>query len=108
MQADYLFEVSSEVVNKGKLIRPIFSAEEKTLGKIFVFCGEKLSDFSVGGIFTVIRSKADVTVQEYGKRYFLLGPYNEFQCRQDLEPCEPEQPDIARSLQAMREDHVKV
>ncbi|OQV21408.1 Glycogen [starch] synthase, muscle [Hypsibius exemplaris] len=78
IQADLLFEVSSEVINK------------------------------VGGIFTVIKSKAHVTAQEYGKRYFLLGSYNEHQCRQDLEPCAPEQPEVVNALNQLRSEDVKV
>jgi len=44
-EADILFEVSWEVCNK------------------------------VGGIYTVIKSKVDQTVKQYGDNYFLIGPY---------------------------------
>lgn len=30
----------------------------------------------VGGIYSVIKSKAPVTTLEYGDRYTLIGPYN--------------------------------
>jgi glycogen(starch) synthase len=29
----------------------------------------------VGGIYTVLRTKAPVSVQTYGDRYYLIGPY---------------------------------
>ncbi|KAJ2574431.1 glycogen synthase isoform 1, partial [Coemansia sp. RSA 1804] len=32
----------------------------------------------VGGIYTVIKTKVPVTVQEYGDRYHLTGPWNRF------------------------------
>jgi len=39
----------------------------------------------VGGIYTVIRSKTGVTVNELGDQYILLGPYKEFHARQEVE-----------------------
>ena len=30
----------------------------------------------VGGIYTVLRSKAPEMVRRWGNRYFLIGPYN--------------------------------
>ena len=51
-----LFEVSTEVANKGT-------------------CIIQLTLLIVGGIYTVLRSKAFSTVREYGeKNYFLIGP----------------------------------
>jgi glycogen(starch) synthase len=51
-----LFEVSTEVANKGA-------------------CIIQLALLVVGGIYTVLRSKAFSTVREYGeKNYFLIGP----------------------------------
>ena len=35
----------------------------------------------VGGIYTVIRTKAGVTVEELGDDYILIGPYNHEQCQ---------------------------
>jgi len=39
----------------------------------------------VGGIYTVIRSKTGVSVNELGDQYILLGPYKEFHARQEVE-----------------------
>lgn len=39
----------------------------------------------VGGIYTVIRSKTGVSVNELGDQYVLLGPYKEFHARQEVE-----------------------
>ena len=40
----------------------------------------------IGGIFTVLRSKAPITVAEYGERYFLVGIYNPSnECSYELE-----------------------
>jgi glycogen synthase len=42
----------------------------------------------VGGIYTVIRSKAFVSTEELGDQYCLLGPYKEECARQEVEECE--------------------
>uniref|UniRef100_A0A3S6C4S9 Glycogen [starch] synthase n=1 Tax=Tigriopus japonicus TaxID=158387 RepID=A0A3S6C4S9_TIGJA len=39
----------------------------------------------VGGIYTVIRSKTGVSVNELGDQYVLLGPYFEFKAKQEVE-----------------------
>lgn len=42
----------------------------------------------VGGIYTVIRSKAFVSTEELGDQYCLMGPYKEECARQEVEECE--------------------
>ncbi|CAG2178221.1 unnamed protein product, partial [Oppiella nova] len=43
----------------------------------------------VGGIYTVIRTKAQVTSEELGDQYVLVGPYNEQHARTEVEIEEP-------------------
>lgn len=43
---------------------------------------------SVGGIYTVIRSKAFVSTEEMGEQYCLLGPYKENYARTAVEELE--------------------
>lgn len=40
----------------------------------------------VGGIYTVLRSKAPATVQSWGDNYWLIGPYREQSARIEFEP----------------------
>lgn len=42
----------------------------------------------VGGIYTVIRSKAFVSTEELGDQYCLMGPYKEESARTEVEECE--------------------
>lgn len=42
----------------------------------------------VGGIYTVIRSKAYVSTEELGDQYILLGPYKEHCARTEVEEME--------------------
>lgn len=42
----------------------------------------------VGGIYTVIRSKAFVSTEELGEQYCLFGPYVEHCARTEVEECD--------------------
>eukprot|EP01112_Ceratiomyxa_fruticulosa_P004793 TRINITY_DN15346_c0_g1_i1.p1 TRINITY_DN15346_c0_g1~~TRINITY_DN15346_c0_g1_i1.p1 ORF type:complete len:138 (-),score=30.43 TRINITY_DN15346_c0_g1_i1:41-454(-) len=58
----------------------------------------------VGGIYTVLRSKAPVTVEEWGARYALVGPYNPETAPTEFEPL-PAGPLTAPVLQRLQENH---
>ena len=59
-----LFEVATEVANRGPLTRLLRGMEPKLIPRL------------VGGIYSVLKSKAQVTTSEYGSSYTLLGPLN--------------------------------
>jgi glycogen(starch) synthase len=58
-----LFEIATEVANRGSLHTPCHSRAVKLT-------------YAVGGIYSVLKSKAPVTTAEYGERYCLIGPLN--------------------------------
>lgn len=59
-----LFEVATEVANRGEIMSGACA-------------GIAIADaYTVGGIYSVIKSKAQVTTAEYGASYTLLGPWN--------------------------------
>ncbi|KAJ8311289.1 hypothetical protein KUTeg_011159, partial [Tegillarca granosa] len=62
----------------------------------------------VGGIYTVIKSKAPVSVEELGEQYCLLGPYNEACVRTEVELLEPHSYIYRQTIQAMRDAGLKV
>ncbi|XP_067927802.1 glycogen [starch] synthase-like [Watersipora subatra] len=63
----------------------------------------------VGGIYTVIRTKAAETASEYGEQYCLLGPYNEKCAKLEVEVIEkPSNYAIADTLEQMRSHDLKV
>ncbi|XP_063545628.1 glycogen [starch] synthase [Cydia strobilella] len=63
----------------------------------------------VGGIYTVIRSKAYVSVEEMGENYCLLGPYKEHCARQEVEELEfPPNSPLAVAVNAMRSQGYKL
>jgi glycogen(starch) synthase len=59
-----LFEIATEVANRGMRLLPQWSATMTA------------NISAVGGIYSVLKSKAQVTTAEYGSAYTLLGPLN--------------------------------
>ncbi|KAI4255450.1 MAG: hypothetical protein L6R42_006731 [Xanthoria sp. 1 TBL-2021] len=57
----------------------------------------------VGGIYSVIKSKAPVTTAEYGDRYTLIGPLNSASAAVEVEPLTPTNPELAQSIANMRD-----
>jgi glycogen(starch) synthase len=67
----YLFEIATEVANR------------------------------VGGIYSVIKSKAPVTTAEYGDRYTLIGPLNKQSAAVEVEALTPTNPQLAATIESM-------
>ncbi|KAF8170621.1 glycogen synthase [Mycena galopus ATCC 62051] len=61
----------------------------------------------VGGIYTVIKTKVPVTVNEYGDRYCLIGPLSYKTAPMEVEAEEPSDEHLAATLTAMRAQGVK-
>eukprot|EP00062_Callorhinchus_milii_P024358 gi/632984238/ref/XP_007909041.1/ PREDICTED: glycogen [starch] synthase, muscle-like [Callorhinchus milii] len=74
----YLFEVAWEVANK------------------------------VGGIYTVIQTKAKITGTEWGDNYVLMGPYFDYNVRTQVELIDPPNHAIKRSIESMNSKGCKV
>uniref|UniRef100_A0A3B5Q4F3 Glycogen [starch] synthase n=1 Tax=Xiphophorus maculatus TaxID=8083 RepID=A0A3B5Q4F3_XIPMA len=55
----------------------------------------------VGGIYTVIQSKAKVTVDEWGENYYMMGPYFEHNFKTQVEGCVPPNPLIQKAMDAL-------
>ncbi|MCJ1363995.1 glycogen synthase isoform 1 [Acarospora aff. strigata] len=72
IKSHLLFEVSTEVANR------------------------------VGGIYSVIKSKAPVTTAEYGDRYTLIGPLNSASAAVEVEALTPTNPELAQSISNMK------
>ncbi|PVZ99817.1 hypothetical protein BB558_004156 [Smittium angustum] len=56
----------------------------------------------VGGIYTVIKTKAPITSQEYGSRYYMMGPYNPQQATVEVEEIDPENTLVKDAIDKMR------
>lgn len=55
----------------------------------------------VGGIYTVIQTKAKITVDEWGENYYMMGPYFEHNFKTQVEGCEPANPAIRKAMDAL-------
>ncbi|XP_034529592.1 glycogen [starch] synthase, liver [Notolabrus celidotus] len=55
----------------------------------------------VGGIYTVIQTKAKITVDEWGENYFMMGPYFDHNFKTQVEGCEPPNPAIRKAMDAL-------
>lgn len=62
----------------------------------------------VGGIYTVIQTKARLTSEEWGENYFLVGPYVESNVRTQVELIEPTNPVLKRTIDKMNSSGCKV
>ena len=62
----------------------------------------------VGGIYTVIRSKAQVTVEELKNQYCLIGPYKERNVNMEVEVCEPQNTVIKETMRELQKEGIKV
>jgi glycogen(starch) synthase len=60
----------------------------------------------VGGIYQVLRSKAELMLNVWGERYCLVGPYIPDKAATDFEACEPPPP-FAEALASLRRQGVK-
>ena len=86
---------TNKQANKKTLIGEIIMAsqegeeDEETHKPPFVFEVAWEVANKVGGIYTVLRSKAGVTTEELGDDYFMLGPYNHEQCQAEVSHTAP-------------------
>lgn len=55
----------------------------------------------VGGIYTVIQTKAKITVDEWGENYIMMGPYYEHNFRTQVEKCEPPNQAIKAAMDSL-------
>jgi glycogen(starch) synthase len=69
----------------------------------FVFeCAWEVAN-KVGGIYTVLRTKAPISTEELGDQYCMLGPYNEEQVRLEVEIMPPETAAMKYALDQMQD-----
>lgn len=80
------------------------SADEEASAHLFEVAWEVCAQ--VGGIYTVIRSKAPDMLAEWGDRYHLVGPYDARRTEAEFEPLEPNGV-IGEVLAALRAEGVK-
>ena len=63
---------------------------------------------SVGGIYTVIQTKAKITVDEWGENLFMMGPYYGHNFKTQVEACDPPNPAIKKAMDALNTNGCQV
>uniref|UniRef100_A0A673JV73 Glycogen [starch] synthase n=1 Tax=Sinocyclocheilus rhinocerous TaxID=307959 RepID=A0A673JV73_9TELE len=62
----------------------------------------------VGGIYTVIQTKAKITVDEWGENYIMMGPYYEHNFKTQVEKCEPPNQAIKAAMDSLNNNGCQV
>ncbi|RMZ91493.1 hypothetical protein DV736_g1269, partial [Chaetothyriales sp. CBS 134916] len=62
----------------------------------------------VGGIYSVLKSKAPVTTAEYGERYTLIGPLNKASAAVEVEELEPPAGHFRDTINSMKERGIEM
>ncbi|KAJ8392320.1 hypothetical protein AAFF_G00076840 [Aldrovandia affinis] len=60
------------------------------------------------GIYTVIQTKAKLTVEEWGENYFMVGPYYEHNFKMQVEECEAPNPAIKKAMETLSNNGCQV
>uniref|UniRef100_A0A8C2JFT2 Glycogen [starch] synthase n=1 Tax=Cyprinus carpio TaxID=7962 RepID=A0A8C2JFT2_CYPCA len=68
--------------------------------KCFILC-TTVCLCPVGGIYTVIQTKAKITVDEWGENYIMMGPYYEHNFKTQVEKCEPPNQAIKAAMDSL-------
>lgn len=100
------FEIAWEVANKGK-VSPQSSLNRDHLAMSTSY-NNSIQIFIVGGIYTVLRSKAGVTTAELGDSYCMLGKYNESTVKLEVEIVEPEMSIMKETIEVLRNEGFNV
>jgi glycogen(starch) synthase len=62
----------------------------------------------VGGIYSVLKSKAPVTTAEYGERYTMIGPLNRASAAVEVEELTPASPAMRDTIASMKERGIEI
>ncbi|KAM7335673.1 hypothetical protein ACRRTK_006150 [Alexandromys fortis] len=87
---------------------PVWEAERLPVEDLLLFEVSWEVTNKVGGIYTVIQTKAKTTADEWGENYFLIGPYFEHNMKTQVEQCEPTNDAVKRAMDAMNKHGCQV
>uniref|UniRef100_A0A8R1U321 Glycogen [starch] synthase n=1 Tax=Onchocerca volvulus TaxID=6282 RepID=A0A8R1U321_ONCVO len=93
-------------LDQSKLIRMDAGQTARREGRCVFECSWEVAN-KVGGIYTVLRSKAAISTEEYGDQYCMLGPLREGKWQLEVEQIAPESRHIATAIHKMKEDGFK-
>uniref|UniRef100_A0AAR2JY07 Glycogen [starch] synthase n=1 Tax=Pygocentrus nattereri TaxID=42514 RepID=A0AAR2JY07_PYGNA len=87
---------------------PLWDQEELPVEDLLLFEVAWEVTNKVGGIYTVIQTKAKVTVDEWGENFFMIGPYYEHNFKTQVEQCDPPNAAIKAALESIKNNGCQV
>ncbi|KAI4802878.1 hypothetical protein KUCAC02_006447 [Chaenocephalus aceratus] len=82
-------------------VLPAWEEEELPVEDLLLFEVSWEVTNKVGGIYTVLQTKAKITVDEWGENYYMMGPYYEHNFKTQVEACEPPNPAVRKAMDAL-------
>ncbi|XP_051809995.1 glycogen [starch] synthase, liver isoform X2 [Acanthochromis polyacanthus] len=82
-------------------VLPVWDEDELPVEDLLLFEVAWEVTNKVGGIYTVIQSKAKITVDEWGENFYMMGPYFEHNFKTQVEGCDPPNPAIRKAMDAL-------
>ncbi|VDN07205.1 unnamed protein product [Thelazia callipaeda] len=96
-------KVVKELSNFEKTVAQMDHGEQAKREGRFVFeCSWEVAN-KIGGIYTVLRTKASVTTDELGDQYCMLGPYNEERVKLEVEILQPDATPLRYALDQLKD-----
>ncbi|CAG9532144.1 unnamed protein product [Cercopithifilaria johnstoni] len=93
-------------IEQSKLVDMDVGKTARREGRCVFECSWEVAN-KVGGIYTVLRSKAPISTEEYGDQYCMLGPLREGKWELEVEQIAPESQHIATAIQKLKENDFK-
>ncbi|XP_067110272.1 glycogen [starch] synthase, liver [Osmerus mordax] len=87
---------------------PLWEEEDLPVEEMLLFEVAWEVTNKVGGIYTVIQTKAKITVDEWGENLFMMGPYYEHNFKTQVEACDPPNPAIKKAMDALNTNGCQV
>uniref|UniRef100_W5KJU3 Glycogen [starch] synthase n=1 Tax=Astyanax mexicanus TaxID=7994 RepID=W5KJU3_ASTMX len=87
---------------------PLWDQEELPVDELLLFEIAWEVTNKVGGIYTVIQTKAKITVDEWGENFFMIGPYYEHNFKTQVEQCDPPNAAIKAAMDSIKNNGCQV
>ncbi|VIO94976.1 Glycogen synthase, putative [Brugia malayi] len=91
---------------QARLVRMDAGETARREGRCVFECSWEVAN-KVGGIYTVLRSKAPISTEEYGDQYCMLGPLRDGKWQLEVEQIAPESRHIATAIHKLKEGGFK-
>uniref|UniRef100_A0A1I7UFD1 Glycogen [starch] synthase n=1 Tax=Caenorhabditis tropicalis TaxID=1561998 RepID=A0A1I7UFD1_9PELO len=95
--------IAGEDLNVGKVLEMDAGRSAREEGRFVFECAWEVAN-KVGGIYTVLRSKAQISTEELGDQYCMFGPMKDGKWELEVDPIEPENRTIRAAMKRFQAD----